>query len=70
MPPKSRKKRLSDEWERIAREEKKARVDKPVLEQRSAVAANPGASAETTATTPPVVDPEESDLSDDTLDPE
>ena len=66
MPPKSRKKRLSDEGARVAREGKKAKVNEPALEQQ-AIAQTQSASTETT---PPTVDPEESDRSDATFDPE
>ena len=66
MPPKSRKMRLSDEGARVAREGKKDKVNEPALEQQ-AIAQTQSASTETT---PPAVDPEESDRSDATFDPE
>ena len=70
MPPKSRKKRLSEERARIAREGKKAKIEESALEQ-GATAQTSSASATTTATAdPPAVDPEESDRSDATFDPE
>ena len=59
MPPKSRKKRLNDEKATVAREGKKAKGDEPALEQQ-AIAQTHSASTETT---PPAVDPEESDRS-------
>ena len=70
MPPKSRKKHLSDERVRMARESKRAKVDEPALEQQPAIAATSSASAESTATASPVVTPEESDRSGATFDPE
>ena len=66
MPLKSRKKRLNDEKARVAREGKKAKVDEPALEQQ-AIAQTQSASTETT---PPAVDPEESDRSGATFNPE
>ena len=65
MPPKSRKKRLNDEKATVAREGKKAKVDEPALEQ--AIAQIHSVSTETT---PPAVDPEESDRSGATFNPE
>ena len=70
MPPKSRKKRLSEERARIAREGKKAKIEESALEQ-GATAQTSSASAMTPPTDdPPAVDPEESDRSDATFDPE
>ena len=66
MPPKSRKKRLNDEKATVAREGKKTKGDEPALEQQ-AIAQTHSASTETT---PPAVDPEESDRSGATFNPE
>ncbi len=65
MPTRSSKKRLS-ERARVAREGKKAKVNEPALEQQAIVQTQ----SASTETTPPAVDPEESDRSDATFDPE
>ena len=53
----------------LAREVKKPNFDEPALEQQ-AIPPTTSASAEATNTTPPVIDPEDSDRSDATYDPD
>ena len=67
MPPKSKSKRLREEKAKVAREAKKSKFDEPALEQQ---AIPPTPSTDATNTTPPVVDPEDSDRSDATYDPD